>query len=433
MLFQVVFLLFSFTFSPTLLAGCGPGIDICITPGPAPGTPGGQPTGQPTGPTGVPSNLNDHPGSPTNPTNTNVDPSPEPPTNFNFVGSVPKKLQEKLEAELAKHPEFDKFKEYGIKIDLVDGMYDKGMFIDGKMVRDVGAFTYANPENTSLNAPRADKLRIDKDFAMSLESGNPSMGFIDLNTGEYRPMTLRRFVLHEFHHAVQYHEGFDGGHREGAARNYEDQHANDGALRGENGAIVPNPKSIPPQNSPYTFSKGTSGRIVLAMTESMDELISLDGRFGSSSKGLHIEITTHDKGVRLDAGTGKVTVSMSEGFFDSIIQGGSGKGYVGIDGKTHPLRMNRLVAQLDVYAYMFDDNPSLKAEAIANGGAIPASVQRSAIEFVNSLPNERLGAAWDPNKPQLVEYEYTAEPRCQQYGVTGTGVPLYMCPVPGGF
>jgi len=236
-------------------------------------------------------------------------------------------------------------------------------------------------------------------------SGKPTWGFYDQNNNnEWTQMTIQRFVLHEFHHAVQYHEGFDAGSRESQARVYADNHVTDGTIRGASGAIVPNPKSVPHTNGIYTASKNTPPHIVLSMVEAMTDLHeTVDARFGTSPTGFHIEIAPNDDTVRIDPQSRKVTLTMSEVFFSNIAQGHPTVGYQDIKGYARPLRMNRLMAHLDVYAHMFDLDPNLKVEALANGGAIPSSVQRNAIEFINGLFGG-FGADWDPSSPALIPY-----------------------------
>lgn len=77
--------------------------------------------------------------------------TPAPTTNFVYEKSVPEKLRKMLEAAIVKHPEFEKFKNYGIKIKIVDGLAERGItHPDGSHTQDVGAFTYANPNKYPL-------------------------------------------------------------------------------------------------------------------------------------------------------------------------------------------------------------------------------------------------------------------------------------------
>ena len=126
----------------------------------------------------------------------------EPPpilkkTNFTFDETVPPKQQRVIEQHLAEHPEFELFKNYAVNISLVKGM------------RGIANHVHLYPNDVFV-----DRFEIDRDFLMNRTMNGPGkikdVVFTDQNTSKEVVMGLDRYFLHEIHHIVQIHQGFQG-------------------------------------------------------------------------------------------------------------------------------------------------------------------------------------------------------------------------------
>ena len=233
-------------------------------------------------------------------------------------------------------------------------------------------------------------------------------GFLE-NTKDpssWKPLSLERVVLHEVgFHGAERNQGIPKGpEAEDAAVRFADSHVTDGSVRGNSSHRIV-AKSLPPDEKDPNRKEGHfySGLAVSFMPKierAIYGLNKLDNRFGTipyEVQALDMEYENQElenrEFYRLDPETDLLVLAHFYNFYAKIINGSSQYAYRS-NGVLHRIGLKRLMAHTEALAFILNADQGLKAEARAQGGAIPARAHVAAIEFVNTL---NIDPPWDPS------------------------------------